>query len=414
MKEFDRSEGTEVPVTEQPNNAPEAPAERTGASVPKKQGRKRRRSLRGKRIMAAILTVLLVILAALVFLFRDELTAENLRHTLGRETSVTPARDAFTYETGAEQVFAPAGEGLAVASSSSVQLLDGKGQTVFKQVVSYDMPAVFACGEKALFCDLEGTGCIVAGMDGESTGLDSGDDSRRILTADMNGSGWFTLVTAEPGYKGLVSVYNADCEKQYEWWSGAGYVLKAVVNPDNRTLAVLTAETAGTILRFFPLRSEAVSAEYTFAETLVYDLSFVSGDTVRAIGDTGYYLVDDGGALRGSYELDGRYLLGYEFGSTAFTALFVSDYRGGAGGTLVTLEPDGKVLAETALERDVVSMSASGKNLLVMTGGGLTEYDSMLVRQYANETLMTARRAILRPGGDILLLSAYAAERFSF
>jgi hypothetical protein len=49
-----------------------------------------------------------------------------------------------------------------------------------------------------------------------------------------------------------------------------------------------------------------------------------------------------------------------------------------------------------------------------MTGGSLALYSQDMVRQSANDTLMTAKRAILRPSGDILLLHAYSAERFSF
>ena len=418
MDENTRTAAEAAEQTEQPNissaapDAPEPEREQKERSAKQKETGGRSRLLR--RIMAGILTALLIALAILVFVFRDELTGESLRRAFGRENSVSPAREAFTYETGAEQVFAPAGDGLAVACSSSVQLLNAKGQTVFKQVVSFDTPAVFACEDRALFCDLDGTVCISAGIDGESVTIDSGDANRGIITADMNQNGWFALVTAEPGYKGLVSVYNAACEKQYEWWSGAGYVLRAVLSPDNRQLAVLTVESEGTILRFFPLNSDTPRSELTLAGDLIYDLSFLNASTVRAVGDEGLFIVNQDGVIRGQYSLEGRYLLDYSFGSTSFTALFVSDYRGGGGGTLLTLDDSGKLLASQALDRDVVSMSASGRQLLVMTGGGLVLYDSALVRQYANETLMTARRAILRPAGDILLLSAYAAERFSF
>ena len=409
---------------EQSNTAPSAPEaaadEPTPVRAPKAEKepkKKRETGRRGKilrRIMAGVLTLLLIVLAVLVFVFRDELTGESLRRAFGRENSVSPAREAFTYETGAEQVFAPAGDGLAVVCSSSAQLLNAKGQTVFKQVVSFDMPAVFACADRALFCDLDGTTCISAGMDGESVTIDSGDANRGIITADMNQNGWFAVVTAEPGYKGLVSVYDDACEKRYEWWSGMGYVLRAALSPDNKLLAVLTVESEGTILRFFALNSETPRAELTFDGALVYDLSFLNANTVRAVGDEGFYIVNQDGSIRGEYLLEGRYLLDYEFGSTSFTALFVSDYRGGGGGTLLTLDDSGKLLASQQLDRDVVSLSASGRQLLVMTGGGLVLYDSALVRQYANEALMTARRAILRPSGDILLLSAYSAERFSF
>ena len=106
--------------------------------------------------------------------------------------------------------------------------------------------------------------------------------------------------------------------------------------------------------------------------------------------------------------------LDYALGRGGFAAVYVSDYRSGAGGTLLTLNGDGHVLGSAALDRDVVSLSAEGKQLLVMTSGSLARYNQELVRQSANETLMTAKRAILRPARDILLLYAYSAERFSF
>ena len=397
---------TEAPVQEAPAKAPGSDSGPKAGSGKKK----RNYSKKLKRILAAILTVLLVVLAVLVFVFRNALTAENLRQTFGKASSVAPARDAFTYETGAEQLFASAGNGLAVASGSSVQLLDAKGQTVFKQVVSFESPTVFASGDRALFCDLSGTGCIVADTDGESRVLTG---ERKILTAHMNSASWFTLVTAEPGYKGLVSVYNSDCEKQYEWWSGTGYVLQATVSPDNRYLAVLTVEKEGSVVRFFALNSETEQARIDFPDQLLYDLRYMDNSNLCAVGEPGLFFLTREGKRTGEYPLDGQYLLDYTVG-TDLVAAFYSSYRSGAGGSLVTLDRNGTVLGTAALERDVLSMSVNGKQLLVMTGGGLTLYDDALVRQYSNETLMTARQAILRPEGDILLCSAYAAERFRF
>ena len=401
---------------EQSNIPPEKPQDDPVSEMPveapdkARKKKKRKHSKKLKRIGTVILTLLLVVLAVLVFVFRNELTAENLRQTFGKANSVNPAREAFTYETGADQVFASAGNGLAVASSSSVQLLNEKGQTVFKQVVSFETPAVFASGDRALFCDLSGTGCIVADTEGNSRVLTG---ERTLLTADMNGNGWFTLVTAEPGYKGLVSVYNSDCEKQYEWWSGTGYVLRAAVSPDNRMLAVLSVEKEGSVIRFFALNSEAEQARLDFPGRLLYDLRYMDNSSLCAVGETALVFLTREGKLTGEYPLDGQYLLDYTLG-TDIVAVFYSSYRSGAGGTLVTLDRSGTLLGSLTLERDVVSMSAGGKQLLVMTGGGLTLYDEALVWQYANETLMTARQAILRPNGDILLCSAYAAERFRF
>ena len=414
------AEEAEAEQTEQENTEAEAaeteapPAKPRRAKKPEKTETAEKQPSRARRVvrrvLAGILTLLLIVLAVLVFVFRDELTGANLRRIFRIEERAE-VREAFTYETGAMQVFAPAGDGLAVASGSSVQLLNAAGETVFKQVISYDDPAVFASEKGALFCDLGGTGCILADFEGTERSPSNGEE---LQTAGMNENCWFYLVTAESGYKGLVSVFNSVGEKQFEWWSGSGYVLRAAISPDNRALAVLCAEREGTLLHFFSLNSETERGTAAVADTLLIDLCWLGNDSVCAVGETGVWFFSGSGEQKSVYPLEGRYLLDYEFGRAGFAAIFVSAYRSGAGGTLLTLDSRGQVLGQAELDRDVISLSAAGKQLLAMTGGSLALYSQDMVRQSANDTLMTAKRAILRPSGDILLLHAYSAERFSF
>ena len=398
----------EAAETEETPEKPKRAKKPEKPEPPEKQPSRASRAVR--RVLAGILTLLLIVLAVLVFVFRDELTGAGLRRIFHIEERAE-AREAFTYETGAMQVFAPAGNGLAVASGSSVQLLNAAGETVFKQVISYDDPAVFASEKGALFCDLGGTGCILADFEGTERSPSNGEE---LQTAGMNENGWFYLVTAESGYKGLVSVFNSVGEKQFEWWSGSGYVLRAAISPDNRALAVLCAEREGTLLHFFSLNSETERGTAAVADTLLIDLCWLGNDSVCAVGETGVWFFSGSGEQKSVYPLEGRYLLDYEFGRAGFAAIFVSAYRSGAGGTLLTLDSRGQVLGQAELDRDVISLSAAGKQLLAMTGGSLALYSQDMVRQSANDTLMTAKRAILRPSGDILLLHAYSAERFSF
>ena len=391
------------PVPEEVLTEPETPQENT---APEKRPGKTLR-----RILTGVLTLLLIVLAVLIFLFRDALTGEGLHRLFGREAGGEAAREAFTYETGSEQVFAAAGDGLAVASSSSVQLLNAAGEIVFKQVVSYDIPAVFASEKGALFCELGGKHSVFAAPDGTSRTPPQGGE---ILTAGMNENGWFCLVTSEAGYKALVSVYNTECEKQFEWWSGSGYVLRAAVSPDNRSLAVLCAERDCSKLHLFALNSETERAAVQIDGELYCDLAWLGGDAICIVGESGLRFFSGKGEETGAYPLEGQYLLEYELSRAGYAAIYVSAYRSGAGGTLLTLGSDGRVQGSAALERDVISLSAVGRQVLVMTGDSLALYNQDLVRQSANETLMTAKRAILRPAGDILLLHAYSAERFSF
>ena len=382
--------------------------EKSAAGKQPEAKREKKKTHGFRRVLALILTLALIVLAVLAFMFRDRLTGEGLRSVFrGDEAAPASRGDAFTYELGSGQVFAAAGNGLAVASSSAIELLNSTGETVFKQVVSYDTPAVFASSSGALFCDLGGTGCVLAGFDGESASM---NPTGELITASMNENGWFTVTTAAAGYKGLVNVYDAGGALRYEWWSGAGYVLKAAVSPDNRMLAVLCAETGGGRLHIFRLDSETEAASAEFEGELPYDLYFMANDRLCAVGEDALTFLTTDGEVKSRFGLDGYYLLDYDFGGQGFAAICVSAYRA-AGGMIETLDKDGKLLAYVETDRDVTSLSAAGRQLLAMTAGGLTLYNQDLSVSASREALMTAKKAILRPDGNILLLSSYSAER---
>ena len=376
-----------------------------------RRGKKAKRHPLLRRILAGVLTLLLIVLAVLIFVFRDRLDNESLRESFGKTAKLVTAGEAFAYESGNDQMFAAVGDGLAVASGSAIQLLNAQGETVWKQIVSYDAPAVFAAKQQALFCDLGGTAAVTADLDGESGEIKTDEP---IVTAAMNDSGWFVLVTEAAGYKSLVRVYNAAREPQYEWWAGSGYVLRAAVSPDNRHLAVLCADGEGTKLHLFALDSETELASAAFPQELDFDLRFFGSDTVCCIGEEKLHFVGTDGEIRGEYDLGDYYLMDYDFGSDNFVTLFVSAYRTGTGGLLMTVDRSGQLLGCVEESRNVISLCAAGKQVLVMTAGSLTLYGQDLAEQERVEALMTAKKALLQPNGTILLLSAYAAEKFQF
>ena len=396
----------------EPEEEPETASEEPEASEPPEEPEDDVRPNRLHRVTATVFTIILVILAALVFVFRDRLTGENLRGTFGiLSARQITAREDFTYDVGAGQTFAAAGNGLAVATSSSLHLMNAAGATSFRQVVSFAEPAVFATESKALFCDLGGTGCITARLDGTSAVLTA---KGALQSADMNENGWIALTTDATGYKGLVSVYDDEGAERYEYWSGAGYVLKAAVSPDNRSLAVLCAESGGGKLHIFRLDSAEEYASYAIENALPFDFCFMGNDRVCLVGTDVLRFVSTEGEEAGVFALGDYYLVDYDLNGQGFIALYVSAYRTGGGGLVETVDRDGRLLAYADLSRDALSLSASGKRLLVMTGGGLTVYDQNLKELYHSDALMTAKDAILRADGAILLLGSFSAQKISY
>lgn len=363
-----------------------------------------------RRLAAAFGTLLLVCAALLVFLYRDHLSAEGLRSLFQSGTARTQPAEPFQYENGASQSFARAGDGLAVASASGAQLFNDRGLIAASLNVPMASPAAAASKTLAVFYDVGGSACFAAGFDGSVTQLDAGQS---VISASVNDSGYFTVISEEPGTKGLVRVFDPKCSPVYEWYSGSGYPLRAWVGPDDRALAALCVDTQGSVLHLFTLSSEEEKASVRYDGELLFDMKFLSSDRICAVGERGLRFAGVSGEEIARYDFGENVLGAYDFGSTGFAAVCLSEQATG-GGTLVTLDRDGNILGSTETDGAVTALSAGNRRLLIATAGSLSLYSSQMELQEREETLVTAKQALLRPKGDVLLLSSYAAEIFAF
>lgn len=355
---------------------------------------------------AMLTTIALVAAGLLAFIYRDYLSEDGLRSIFSRDGDPVSDNEPFTYENGSNQTFALAGDGFAVASGSGIQLLDENGREVFSRVTSMENPAVSASRNLALFYDVGGDTCVAAGFDGEGRSVDAG---KGIISASVNASGFFTVITEESGSKGLVHVYDSSGRELYRWYAGTGWPLKAQVSPDNRRLAVLCVTDEGSAIVLFRLDSEDEQARIVYPGKLLFDMYFMSSDRICAIGEDAVFFSGTNGEETARYDFAGQYLIAYDFGSTSFAALYISPYRTG-GGVLVTLDADGAVLGTAEPEGEISSISASGRQLMTVTSGGISIYSQSLELQKSEEMLITAKCALLRPKGDVLLLSSYFAQ----
>lgn len=360
--------------------------------------------------LAMLTTIALVAAGLLAFIYRDYLSKEGLRSIFSGGEAAPSGGEPFTYENGSNQTFALAGDGLAVASGSGIQLLDENGREVFSRVTSMENPAVSASRALALFYDVGGEVCVAAGFDGSGRTVDAGQG---IISGSVNASGCFTVISEESGYRALVHVYDSSCRELYRWYAGSGWPVKALVSPDNRRLAVLCVTDEGSAIVLFRLDSEDEQARISYPGVLLFDMYFMSGSRLCAIGEQGVYFAGTDGTPAGEYGFDGQYLTAYDFGSTSFAALCTSPYRSG-GGCLVTLDEDGNVLGSVQTESGISAISAAGRQLLAVTSGGISVYSQSLEPRGSETGLITAKAALLRPKGDALLLSSYFAQIHTF
>ena len=373
------------------------------------ENKKKRGLLR--HIVTALATLVIITVALTLFIYRVKLTSDGLKSLFGSRNEKAPLGEAYTYETGANELFASAGNGLAIVSSSGIQLLNDSGQTVVKQVFSLGSPAVSASASNCAFYDVGGTTLWVADFSGNVNNISISDS---IISVSVNKNGWMAVVTEKTGYKAFITIYDAGLTPVYELHFGSAYVLSAQVSPDNKNVALLTAGSGGGGISIYPLSSKEVSASFSSPGELFIDISYINQNRICAISESRTMILDEKLSEKGSYDFGELYLTDYTLDGSGFAAVFLGKYRSGNAGKLVTIGQDGALLAETEVIRDLTSMSALGKRLLVCYSDELVLYSSELKQQGSYDDIIGTRGTILREKGDCLLLSSYSAEVFVF
>lgn len=303
-----------------------------------------------KQILVASLTILLILAALFVFLYRDEIFGSGSDKY--DEASGIKDSEPFTYENGSNQSFALQGDRLAIASSTGLQILDKDGNTVSRQVFSMGQPCVSTGGNSSIFYDVGGT--TLRGYFGnEYKELDTAGE---IVSVSVNSSGYLAVVSNETGYKGSVTVFSSSGEEIYKWYSGTGYTLDAAVMPSSDRLAVLCVEGSGTVIHFFKLDEEEEYALASIPAELAYDMGVNESDGIFVLSSTAIHFINKNGEVENSFTFGDYYLVDYNF-SEGFCAAVLSKYISGSQVTIKTFSPSGKELGSADLSYSPTCLS---------------------------------------------------------
>ena len=362
-------------------------------------------------IISAIALIVLVAALITIWVIRDRFSSDDFTVNNPRSAASAPkADDEYLFDTSTGQTFASVGRGLAIASGSGLELLDGDGQLVASQLFQMVDPAITSCADYAVFYDLGGTGIYAAFLDGTVRELTA---AGRIFSATVSSGGYLTVVTECSGYRGLVTVYDATLKEVYMWYSSSAWIISAEVSPDNRSLAVLSYTSSGSEVRLFSLSSEEQQAAFSVSDTILLDAHWFTSSQLCAYSSGEAFFFGSDGKWTNTYSFDGKYLVGCAFGE-GFVTFALSPYRSGTTATLVSLDIGGRELGSADVQSELISLVASGTEVLSLCPDSATLYSSSLAEKGRLTGLTGFKCGLIRSRGEALLISSGFAEIHTF
>jgi hypothetical protein len=371
----------------------------------------------GQTLRAHWRFVLFVFLAALAICVACLLIFGGRRLTgrVERVLRYTGDETVFSLDAHSSNRYRCFRSGLAVASPDGLQCYDAGGSQTALVQNQFDTPVVL-CGENlALAYSVGGsTICTAHYSKGEQLNLTI---PGTLIDADLSADGYICCASSQSGYKTVLNVIDPAGAQTYSWFSSTHFFSQCAVSERGSVICAVALGLDGgrftsSAVTFDTSQSDPI-AEFPLSGDLVYDLAFVGGRTLCAVGETALQFFDIDGSRSASYSYEGGELLNYDLCGDGFVAIVCNMNQAGSRYRIATVSTGGTELASLPLDETVQDVSANGKYLAVLTSGGLRVYDSRLRLCLSEDDVGFATRVCVQRDGAALLIDGSTARRIS-
>lgn len=376
------------------------------------------------RFLTFLLTVALVAGALCLVLFRDQFNMDALKRyityrSLTRDSS--GQAQSFPYDGSAGNSFASLDGSLLVAGDSGIRLYSPGGVLLQEEPAALENPVVYAAGKYAAVYSAGGSHLSL--YSGTSQLLRQ-EVEGTLLAATVNASGWLAVTHQASGHKGAVTIYNSQQKKLMQFNFSSRFVMDALVSEDGTTAAIITVGqgTGGfsSYLSLYAINTDLEAdtqhdstplAECELGSSVALSLGWAGGH-LRIVGDNRLSLCTQKGELAAQYDYSDRYLKEFSLDGSGGSVLLLGKYRAGSAADLVVVDEKGTVAHTLSLNEQILSLSAAGRYIGLLTADRLDIYTQDLELYSTLEGTQGARRVLMRADGSAMLIGSETAHLY--
>lgn len=380
----------------------------------KQKGRRRlgmRLSPVTKRILALILTGVFLCSGVVLVVYRDHFNLDALkRHMTYRslEKDDQGQTAEFTYTRDATNAFASLNGSLVLCSDTALQLYSNSGVLYIDRQVKMNDPVISVCGTYAVVYDVGGNNLYVIHNKEvvfeytSKTGCD-------LLSARVNENGCLAVVEEASGYKASVRIYNSAFKLVLAENVSSEYVVDAVISPSNSQFAVVSiAQRSGkfsSIVSLYDGKEGDQLASTVLEDQFILEVHWQSNN-IWLQGNDSATVLDQELNVLGTWSEPNQYLQGYSLNGDNYAVEVASWYKAGGSGEVLLIDERGETACSKAISGEVLSVSAAGRYIAVLTAEALTIYTSNDLEEYAQINNNGSKRAIIHSDGATMMIGA--------
>lgn len=378
-------------------------------------GRNRNRKQGGnRRVWTIVITFLLVLGALLLVYNRDLINLDALKRYLtyhNLEKNDAGQTTQFRYPQDTTNTFASLNGTLLLCSDTALQLYSNSGLKYIDEQVKMTRPVITTCGTYAVAYDVGGNDLYLI-HDKKIVHTYSTEQGCGLLSARVNENGYMAVVEQASGYKASVKIFDDSARLMLAENVSSEYVMDAIIAPDNRRFAVVTIgqneKKFNSTINVYECKEGDFLAGAVLENQVVLDLNW-SGSLLWVQERNGAAVLDCSDIqdkrlkMVGNWTEPNQYLQGFSLNGDGRAVEVFSWYKAGGSGEVLLINENGEAEVSQAITGQVLSVSAAGRYIAVLTTEELTVYTDGL-KLYSSTENRGSQRAIIGADGATMMI----------
>jgi hypothetical protein len=322
-----------------------------------------------RTIRLAIVVLVVISLALLVFFNIDAINMDNFRRLLAKiDFSVnqtgTVGSGSITFTGDTLNCYDVYKGGLAVLSPDGLKVYDEKGNEFTGLQAVYKKPTMQATKKYILTFDRGGDKLIISNS---FTIVFSKTFANKILNASMAEDGSFVVTTECEGYKALITVFDSSFKEKFKLYSAEKYIIDAKMNSNNGILAIASIKTGGgeisSAVTLYKIGTDKPFFEFPIADCTPFEIEYKSNGNICIFADKKAIFINRDGKKEGEVDYSNKTLTTYATNNGKYTAFILTV---GRTATIMIVDEKGNAWTNGTLDGLVTSASFSDNGLVLL------------------------------------------------
>ena len=367
------------------------------------------------RVLTSVLTVLLIGVGVFLVLNRNRINLDSIKRYLTyRALETTEEGLGVSFQIGQEKelCYAALNNALILCSENRIQIYSDGGTQYVDTSVSMKQPVINTAGDYAVVYDAGGNDLYLF-ADRQEIYHYATEGNYALISARVNDHGWLAVVEEASGYKAIVTAYDANQQPLVTERISSQFVMDAAVSADNRQLAILTISQEGSnfvsTLTMYDISDGEKRDERSYSDSAVIDMRW-DGSGIWLQQEYGVQRLNQQYNPVANWQNNTLYLQGYSLGGDGFAVEYFSRFRAGSTGQLAAINSSGDVIGTLNVNADILSLTAAGRYIAVLTSAKLTIYTSDFTEYATLPNTTGIQQALMRGDGTAMLVTAETAN----